>query len=291
MSAFVIHIEKGRWRLMPKARSPERDRAYEIYKESNGLITLREIASRLGVPEKSVSGWKCKDSWDKKINGVLQSNIRSTPKRKNVAKKIIEDVENNEELNDRERLFIFAYLETHNAKISCLRAGYDVQERYARQLGYKILNRHRVKLEIERLKKIRNEAMFLSSEDVLEKYMQIAFADITDFIELSGSGECVNIKSLDKLDGGVIESIKNDKFGISLKLSNRNKALAFLAKYFEMNPMDKHRKEYDNKRLELERVKRDDSNGQQSNGSEGPSVVFYLPDNGRGDNNGGVKND
>lgn len=91
---------------MPKARSPERDRAYEIYKESNGLITLREIASRLGVPEKSVSGWKCKDSWDKKINGVLQSNIRSTPKRKKVAKKIIEDVENNEELNDRERLFI-----------------------------------------------------------------------------------------------------------------------------------------------------------------------------------------
>lgn len=58
---------------MPKARSPERDRAYELYKESNGLITLREIASRLGVPEKSVSGWKCKDSWDKKINGVLQS--------------------------------------------------------------------------------------------------------------------------------------------------------------------------------------------------------------------------
>lgn len=52
---------------MPKARSPERDRAYEIYKESNGLITLREIASRLGVPEKSVSGWKCKDSWDKKL--------------------------------------------------------------------------------------------------------------------------------------------------------------------------------------------------------------------------------
>ena len=85
MSAFVIHREKGRWRLMPKARSPERDRAYEIYKESNGLITLREIASRLGVPEKSVSGWKCKDSWDKKINGVLQSNIRSTTKRKKVA--------------------------------------------------------------------------------------------------------------------------------------------------------------------------------------------------------------
>lgn len=275
---------------MPKARSPERDRAYEIYKETNGLITLREIASRLGVPEKSVSGWKCKDSWDKKINGVLQSNIRSTPKRKKVAKKLIEDVENNEELNDRERLFILAYMETHNAKISCLRAGYDVQERYARQLGYKILHRERVKLELDKLKKMRNEALFLSSEDVLEKYMQIAFADITDFIELSDSGEYVNIKSLDKLDGGVIESIKNDKFGVSLKLSSRNNALSFLAKYFEMNPMDKHRKEYDSKRLELERLKRDSMSGQQPDG-ENPTVVFYLPDNGRGDNIGGVEND
>lgn len=155
-------------------------------------------------------------SWDKKIMEYSNRIFGVLRRRKNVAKKIIEDVENNEELNDRERLFILAYLETHNAKISCLRAGYDVQERYARQLGYKILNRHRVKLEIERLKKIRNEAMFLSSEDVLEKYMQIAFADITDFIELSGSGECVNIKSLDKLDGGVIESIKNDNLGFHL---------------------------------------------------------------------------
>lgn len=275
---------------MPKARSPERDRAYEIYKESNGLITLREIASRLGVPEKSVSGWKCKDSWDKKINGVLQSNIRSTTKRKKVAKKIIEDVENNEELNDRERLFILAYLETHNAKISCLRAGYDVQERYARQLGYKILNRDRVKVEIERLKKMRNEAMFLSSEDVLEKYMQIAFADITDFIELSGAGERVSIKSLDELEGGVIESIKNDKFGVSLKLSSRDKALAFLAKYFEMYPMDRHRKEYDAKRLSIDEQKNSKAN-EQSGDEESSTVVFYLPDNGRGDNEGGVKNE
>lgn len=265
---------------MPRARSPERDRAYEIYKESNGLITLREIAARLGVPEKSVSGWKCKDAWDKKINGVLQTNIRSTPKRKEVIRTIIKEVEDNEALTDRERLFIFAYLETRNAKLSCLRAGYNTQERYANRHGYNLLNKPKIKEEIKKLQHIRNEAIFLSAEDVLEKYMQIAFADITDFIELSNEGENVTIKDLDRLDGGIIQSVKNDKFGISLKLSSRDKALAFLAKYFEMYPMDKHRKEYDQKRLEIERQKNNKQNEQQG-GEDMPTVVFYLPDNGR----------
>ena len=36
----------------------------------------------LEIPEKTVSGWKCKDKWEEQLNGVLQSDIRSTPKHK-----------------------------------------------------------------------------------------------------------------------------------------------------------------------------------------------------------------
>lgn len=36
----------------------------------------------LGISEKTVGGWKCKDAWDSKLNGVLQSEERSTPKAK-----------------------------------------------------------------------------------------------------------------------------------------------------------------------------------------------------------------
>jgi len=65
---------------MARERSPERDNAFEIYKQHQGNITNREIANQLNIPEKSVSGWKCKDKWDDKLNGVLQKDIRSTPK-------------------------------------------------------------------------------------------------------------------------------------------------------------------------------------------------------------------
>lgn len=67
---------------MPKPRSPNRERSFEIYKEHNGNIENRRIAEILGISEKTVGGWKCKDAWDVKLNGVLQSKERSTPKGK-----------------------------------------------------------------------------------------------------------------------------------------------------------------------------------------------------------------
>lgn len=66
---------------MPRIRSPERDKAFEIYKESGGKIENRRIAEQLGISEKTVGGWKCKDKWEQQLNGVLQKKKRSTPKR------------------------------------------------------------------------------------------------------------------------------------------------------------------------------------------------------------------
>lgn len=67
---------------MARVRSPNRDKAFEIYKENNGDIANREIANILNISEKTISGWKVKDKWNEKLNGVLQKEIRSTPKEK-----------------------------------------------------------------------------------------------------------------------------------------------------------------------------------------------------------------
>lgn len=71
---------------MPRERSENRDRAFEIFKEAGGNITNREIARQLDISEKSISGWKCKDKWNDQLNGVLRKNDRSTPKKKKKAK-------------------------------------------------------------------------------------------------------------------------------------------------------------------------------------------------------------
>lgn len=65
---------------MARQRSSNRDKAFDIYKENNGNITLREIANKLHTPEKTISAWKVKDKWNDRMNGVLQNNQRSTLK-------------------------------------------------------------------------------------------------------------------------------------------------------------------------------------------------------------------
>ncbi|PRT38271.1 phage terminase small subunit [Bacillus wiedmannii] len=71
---------------MARQRSPDRNKAYEIFKEHNGDITNRKISELLStsektVNEKTVGGWKSKDGWIDKLNGVLHKNERSTPKK------------------------------------------------------------------------------------------------------------------------------------------------------------------------------------------------------------------
>lgn len=63
---------------MARVRSPNRGKAYEIYKEHDGNITNREIASILNEDEKVIAVWKSRDKW----NDVQQSKKRCTTKRK-----------------------------------------------------------------------------------------------------------------------------------------------------------------------------------------------------------------
>lgn len=70
---------------MPRQRSPDREKARALYMQSDGTRTLRDIAVELGVSEKTISAWKCKDNWDKG-NGVLRTNKRSTSKKRGAPK-------------------------------------------------------------------------------------------------------------------------------------------------------------------------------------------------------------
>jgi hypothetical protein len=53
---------------MPRKRDPRRDEAFEMFKKHSGNITNREIGKRLGVLEKTISAWKCRDKWIEKVD-------------------------------------------------------------------------------------------------------------------------------------------------------------------------------------------------------------------------------
>ncbi|MEW5567369.1 phage terminase small subunit [Rossellomorea marisflavi] len=64
---------------MPRARDPNRDKAYEIWRENKGEKPLKDIANELDVSEGTLRGWKTKDKWVSKLNGTLQSNEGNAP--------------------------------------------------------------------------------------------------------------------------------------------------------------------------------------------------------------------
>lgn len=67
---------------MARVRSPNRDKAFDIYKESNGGIDLVEIAKILNISPGTVRGWKNKDAWEEKLNGTFQINKERSKKNK-----------------------------------------------------------------------------------------------------------------------------------------------------------------------------------------------------------------
>ncbi len=204
---------------MARERSPNRDKAFELYKESNGKIQNREIANILGISEKTVSGWKVKDKWNSKLNGVLQKDERSTPKEKKrsnkkkepIAKEVEEVIES-DGLTDKQRLFCLYYIKTYNATRSYQKA-YNCSYDVANVEGFKNLVKPSIREEILQLKKTRMQTDFMDANDVVRKYQEIAFAD---------------------------EEILD---GAEVRTTDKLKALDFLTKYYKLLESESETKE------------------------------------------------
>ncbi|WP_051344094.1 phage terminase small subunit [Alicyclobacillus herbarius] len=67
---------------MPRQRSPERDRAFQMWRESGGKMKLKDIAKALGVLDTQVRKWKNQDRWNVRLNSnvtELKSNVTKRP--------------------------------------------------------------------------------------------------------------------------------------------------------------------------------------------------------------------
>jgi phage terminase small subunit len=250
--------------VMARARDPNRDKAFEIYKKYKGNIDLVEIANQLKISSGTVRGWKSKDKWTEKMNGTFQTNTERSIQKKNKKKKVVveevDKVMKNDELTDKQRLFCIYYVKCFNATKAYQKA-YGCSYETANVEGYKTLVKPSIKTEIHNLKQTRLNREFLSEEDIFQMYIDIAFADITDYVsfgretvevmgafgpvqvknEKTGKKEIlkreintVRFKESDSVDGRLISEIKQGKDGASIKLADRMKALQWLSDHMDL---------------------------------------------------------
>ena len=128
-------------------------------------------------------------------------------------------------------------MQDFNARRAAKRAGYK-QEYY----GYTLLKKGDIKAELERLREEMGE-LFLNGRDILDLYIRIAFADITDYVEFGNHEEdgtnFVRLKSSGQIDGQLVEEVSVTGSGSGkLKLPDKAKALEKLEKFFDIFGID-----------------------------------------------------
>lgn len=230
---------------MPKAKDARADKAFEMYKQGLKLI---EIANQLGIAEGTVRSWKNRYKWDDGGNATLrkkEKKERNVAKENKQAKRVkkepvaheVEAVIQNTDLTDKQQLFCIYYIRCFNATKAYQKA-YNVDYATAASIGYRMLENDGVKKEILRLKQDRLNREFLSESDIFQKYMDIAFADMMDFVDIHGG--IVSVRH--EIDGSIVSEVSNTQSGIKIKLADRMKALQWLSDHMDL-ATDKQRAE------------------------------------------------
>ena len=269
---------------------------YELAEEDyiNGM-KYKEIAEKYNVSINTVKSWKTRYKWCKDKKGmhtkskkVCTQNKKSAGVKKNNECDIkepiadeVKEVMENEELTDKQRLFCIFYSKCFNATKAYLKA-YTCTYETANSEGYKLLVNPCIKKQIDELTKIRFNKEALKN-GVLQKYIDIAFADLGDYLKFGKKTKGVWTKDKDGVDTPVIdpdtgqqkikeysyvdlkESISVDtslitevsegKDGIKIKLADKMKALDFLNKHLNLlSDEDKVKLDIANKQLQNQKL-------------------------------------
>lgn len=221
-----------------------REKARELFE---GGLLLKEVAKRLDLKEGTVRAWKSRGKWTQKCNAVTE---------RNAVKKSVENVINNDELTDKQELFCLLFSRSFNATKSYQEAfgcGYNT----AMVNSCRLLKKPHIKKEVARLKKERYTIAFLSADDIFQKYMDIAFSDLGDYLEVKNG--ILKIKDSEEVDTSVLQEVKEGREGVSLKLQDKMKALEWLASHMDMGTTEQRAK-VEKIKTETEKIKLEISN-------------------------------
>lgn len=246
---------------MPRAKNAKAEVARKLYEQG---ILLKDIAEQLDVPEGTVRSWKKRYDWDNATLQKPECNVaKESARKKKVQQAVAADtasVSENPDLTEKQRLFCLYYVRYFNATKAYQKA-YECSYNTAMVEGFNTLRNPKIQNEIQSLKQSRLNRELLDEHDIFQKYMDIAFADITDFVQFGQEEEyvigqfglvqvedpvtgkkaplkqkvnTVRFKESDSIDGTLITEVKNGKNGASIKLADRMKALEWLAEHMDI---------------------------------------------------------
>lgn len=211
-------------------------------------MKYKDIAAKYGVSMNTVKSWKKRYAWSR--NKKTKSTQKGCTQNKKGAHKkeaVAEDVSQvviNDELTDQQQLFCLYQSRMFNYTKAYMKAYPGCTYASAAVLGSRLMKNPVIRKEIEQLKQNHMNRELLKQEDIFQKYMDIAFADMNDFmsfgqeeIETDYGPRMVNsvrLKESDQVDGTLITEVKQGRDGVSVKLADRMKAIDWLADHMDI---------------------------------------------------------
>ena len=251
---------------MAKAQNEKVNKAYELFKKG---YKLKDIASKLECAEGTVRSWKKRYNWEsatqrKNKCNVAKENNNKTDIKKESKEPIAEEVKEvleNTELTDKQRLFCVYYIKKFNATKAYQKA-YACSYETALVNGPRLLGNARIQEEVQSLKEGKLNKIMLSEEDIFQRYMDIAFSDIGDYLSFkkvrknkwtkNKKGEFIPVINPDtgeqdfyeynfvelndssNVDTSLLSEVKEGKDGVSIKLKDGMRALEWLTKHMNI---------------------------------------------------------
>jgi phage terminase small subunit len=211
-------------------------------------MKYKDIAAKYGVSINTVKSWKKRYAWSR--NKKTKSTQKGCTQNKKGAHKkeaVAEDVSQvviNDELTDQQQLFCLYQSRMFNYTKAYMKAYPGCTYASAAVLGSRLMKNQLIRETIEQLKQNHMNREMLKQEDIFQKYMDIAFADMNDFmsfgkeeIETDYGPRMVNsvrLKESDQVDGTLITEVKQGRDGVSVKLADRMKAIDWLADHMDI---------------------------------------------------------
>lgn len=254
----------------------------EIKKEwETTEITLADLAEKYNVKLGTLKSRKSRDakdgnSWSRdatKKEKVATINEVAKPKKKVVESEEIVFLQESEDddFTDKQRLFIAYYVKYWNATKAYQKA-YKSTYATARSEGARLLANPSIREEIIQIRDGLTTDALLDKRTLIQKWIDIAFADITDYVKFGRQEEIeyqedgqpaldmngnvktyafnyVHLNDSTDIDGSIVTEVKQGKDGITVKLADKMKALDFLSKHMDLL------NEHEIKHLQAEKLK------------------------------------
>ncbi|WP_368490828.1 DUF1804 family protein [Clostridium sp. BJN0013] len=274
-----------------------------------GKYTFKQLADKFNISQGTIKSWAKRDKdngqpWKKVATKTKNQNKKvATEKEVAVEEKepVFEEVQevlNNPELTDKQRLFCVIYAKRQNATKAYQKV-YKCTYETAMICGNRLLRNVKVKEQINKLLEAELNKEFLK-RGLIQQYKDIAFSDIGDYLEFGkkkvpqwtkdkdgkyipvidpNTGEqkineysYVDLKDSVDLDTSIITEVSEGKDGIKFKLADKMKAMEILSKLSNLlSDEEKTKLELEYKKLqgeklrvEIEKVKNPDKDKQNA---------------------------